>query len=1291
VLSIGKIGKSEEQQKYYEESVAKSREDYYAGKGEAPGEFFGTGARALGLAGESNMEALQRLFAGQHPATGEQLRSMKGNVQVHGLDLTFSAPKSVSVLYAVGDAGVQENLVAAHEWAVEQAIGYMEREGARVVRGHKASKKDRALGIEDTLETHRAGGFVGIRYRHRVNRLQDPQLHTHYVIGNWALGPDGRYTALAAEHIYDLAKSGGAVYQMILRSKVRELEPWVEWGEVENGLAEFSPELMNPEMLRAFSMRTQDVDNFIANPYAFIRNPERAREAELAMAGMSARARRQYATLRTRASKITGEIDQQSWRTDVLARAAEWDLTPETIAAYRDMEAFEDTAGFDVASVQEHAFGPNGVTANQNTFERKDVVIEVANAAQQGVGTWLADVDAYVAEVEASDQVVYVRTDKLRERKTTREYIACEQDLIDAAVHGLAANRAVLDSESIDRGLAHFYATHPEIDPKRFVQQESVVRAVATDGHAISSIEALAGSGKTTTAGAMRNVFEGAGYRTFATGPTGRAVRELAAVGFERPRTLSAWEVKFEIMGAPQAIRSTMGDPSKAILFVDETGMADTRLLSKIVTQMSDAGVKVVPIGDSYQLTSVRAGGMHAALSRQIGAYELTTVRRQNNLAEIDALEQLRHGNAMAYIEYKRGRKIEITLDGEEQGKLVGWAPRDDEDFAGRSDMEIFTGDDANTNGMARAVADFMEMRDRGIAAQQEAALTGKGTPFAHARGMHDIALITKDNARRTALNEMIRERLAELGVLTGHRTMGSFQGEELEWAVGDRVIARLNSRGYNLDNGTLGTIVELDETGMTLSDDNGNERRFNVESADDLKYVSEHLEHAYALTAHGTQGATLRWTGVVGLPSEFSREWAYTALSRAKQLTKIYLVSGYTPAEEARKDFATVMEAETDPDKIVGRLATRMEKRDLEEAALLQRSRDGLLNIGAQDDALGEDAEFLVDAETYRDTKYRLAGAAFERMRGTAAIGGERLETYADLLAYRSTVLSANGSERMQDAIGAAEDWQRFGEMIEDVYVTAGDNPLTSDQLQAIDTFTGVRDDITARYPDPQAILNIEGQRIATLARIDRDLVVAREAAISEHRAAKPDWLTVVGSRPAGRKLYDVWTEVVDGLAGQYVDARANVEAEQMLASATERGADAAASATEERVDPLTIARAEAKRAYDAYLADPDDGALLQGAISAQRGAEDAELDSRPDWLTATLGDRPGDARLAEQWDALGRKLIGVRRANDITSEVDNGYAHADALLRQSIGRFRLQSGLEQARGTDTGFGIGD
>ena len=98
---------------------------------------------ALGLSGESNMEQLQRLFAGQNPATGEQLRSMKGNVQVHGLDMTFSAPKSVSVRTRSATRTCSQTSVAAHEWAVGQAVAYMERESARVVRGHKATKAER--------------------------------------------------------------------------------------------------------------------------------------------------------------------------------------------------------------------------------------------------------------------------------------------------------------------------------------------------------------------------------------------------------------------------------------------------------------------------------------------------------------------------------------------------------------------------------------------------------------------------------------------------------------------------------------------------------------------------------------------------------------------------------------------------------------------------------------------------------------------------------------------------------------------------------------------------------------------------------------------------------------------------------------------------------------------------------------------------------------------------------------------------------------------------------------------
>jgi conjugative relaxase-like TrwC/TraI family protein len=133
VLSIGKLVAGQE--RYYEQQVALGRDDYYAGRGEAEGRWAGTGARALGLEGEVDGEAFGALIAGRDPSTGEVLRTASGRDRVCALDLTFSAPKSVSFLFAIGDQETSSALVEAHEEAVAAAVGYLEREACLVRRG----------------------------------------------------------------------------------------------------------------------------------------------------------------------------------------------------------------------------------------------------------------------------------------------------------------------------------------------------------------------------------------------------------------------------------------------------------------------------------------------------------------------------------------------------------------------------------------------------------------------------------------------------------------------------------------------------------------------------------------------------------------------------------------------------------------------------------------------------------------------------------------------------------------------------------------------------------------------------------------------------------------------------------------------------------------------------------------------------------------------------------------------------------------------------------------------------
>ena len=135
VLSIGKLAGSPEAGRYYTDAVAKGREDYYQGSGEAPGAWSGAGAQLLELDGRVDDDAFATVLGGVDPKSGDPLRSSRGPSRVAGFDLTFSAPKSVSVLFGLADEDTVRAVRRAHDHAVNQALGYVEREATFTRRG----------------------------------------------------------------------------------------------------------------------------------------------------------------------------------------------------------------------------------------------------------------------------------------------------------------------------------------------------------------------------------------------------------------------------------------------------------------------------------------------------------------------------------------------------------------------------------------------------------------------------------------------------------------------------------------------------------------------------------------------------------------------------------------------------------------------------------------------------------------------------------------------------------------------------------------------------------------------------------------------------------------------------------------------------------------------------------------------------------------------------------------------------------------------------------------------------
>ncbi len=226
---------------YYVEQLP----NYYLQSGEPRGIWFGQGAQTLGLTGEVDDEAFVRAD-GRHGSnsTRSPSRSCYDDKSVRGFDVTASAPKSVSVLFALGDLETRHQVLAAHDDAVGALATWIER------HAHTRYRIGGEVAVVD------AEGIVAAAFRQHTSRALDPQLHTHLVIANRVKSPDGRWLALDARLIKHDQQSLSAIYHACLRSELtRRLG--VRWHDPEHGIAEIRD--VPEDVIVEFSARTADV------------------------------------------------------------------------------------------------------------------------------------------------------------------------------------------------------------------------------------------------------------------------------------------------------------------------------------------------------------------------------------------------------------------------------------------------------------------------------------------------------------------------------------------------------------------------------------------------------------------------------------------------------------------------------------------------------------------------------------------------------------------------------------------------------------------------------------------------------------------------------------------------------------------------------------------------------------------------------------------------------------------------------------------------------------------------
>ena len=841
MLSIAKAQKDYYLQKLGEISP---REDYYLRGGTAVGHWRGSGAAETGLDGTVTAAGLVRLFDGQHPTTGEHLGRRLRKDGVAAWDLTFSADKSVSLLWAFGDPDVRRHVVEAFEEATAEAVTYLESVASSTRGASRSPVLDsagqRVLKDDGTpkyrVETWpiRTHGYVSAWFTEFTSRADDPQLHTHVVVGNRVKGVDGVWRALDGRLLYAHKLAAGYLHEAELRRRLTQ-RLGVRWQPVSNGVADI--EGFTRDQIMAFSQRRQEIEEWRRSHGL----------ADTASAN-------EIATLATRAPKQDHDLAalMAAW-TD---RASAAGITPESVAAV--LNRGTEISVPDPASVFDNLASPEGLTAQNSTFARADVIQATAAAMPEG-GTRgeleaLADAflqqeevipilpfhpnlsieppegidptqfDAILEELKATPPTLRRRNGDIfpglrhERRYTTAELLAVEQRVLDRAQTGVEAGRWTVDHERVEAAVS----LHPDLTDG----QRTMVRQFATSGSTVDVGVGGAGTGKTTVMSIL-------GQLAAETGTTivGTALAARAAAGFETATGISSSTITRFLWETKQSGGLAPG----TVVVVDEAGMVGSRHLARISDLVDAASGKLILIGDHRQLAEIDAGGLFAALTSRLPAVELTENVRQHNEWERDALNELRDGSvARAIAMYDRRGLINLT--------------------------------DSTTDAIAQAVDAWY--RD----AQAMGALS-------------DVLLIADRNDTVHQLNRQARTVVGADGRLTGP----ALTVDDREFQRGDRIVCLKNRARLGVLNGDLGTVasVDADRRTITLQLD-----RTQQHVAIPAWYLDEkNIDWGYAITGHKAQGASARRAHTV-VSNQVDREWFYVTMSRGRDGNTIYLPS---------------------------------------------------------------------------------------------------------------------------------------------------------------------------------------------------------------------------------------------------------------------------------------------------------------------------------------------------------------------------------------------------------------
>lgn len=554
----------------------------------------------------------------------------KGQQPVAGFDCTFSAPKSVSVLWAAGDETTRTAVEQAHEAAMGEALAYLEE--------HAAFARVGAGGARQV----RTEGLVGTRFRHFTSREGDPQLHDHMVISNKvrradldaSAGDTDGWVTLDGRMFYQQIHAASSVYDRALADHMRAAGYAME-NRPEAGSRKLHLEVagISEETIREFSGRRQQIT-------ARTRELVDQWEAEhLTSADPVTRQRlAQQATLETRRAKDHAEPLAQV-QANARARLAQDLPVASPWAALSQPQIDPDAAA-------------QGIVAelSQRRAQWNDAHAETALNLWAALSGATRETVAQVREAMDRHSVTLTPESRapelLRPAQQVRWYTSTA--VLDAEVTVLdAADQLVLPSVTPQQFDAAVAAHTGPLDEG----QRALARVFATGEHLVEAGIGPAGAGKTTAMKLAVEAVELSGHRVIGLSTSARAAEVLGSETGAFATSLAMWTSQRQRETPEADFHLNAGD----VLVVDEASMASTEHLALVVADAQQAGAFVRLLGDPAQLGAVASGGLLRELDRRHGAVRLESLWRFSDVDEAAAGTRLAAtGDVDWYLQHDR-------------------------------------------------------------------------------------------------------------------------------------------------------------------------------------------------------------------------------------------------------------------------------------------------------------------------------------------------------------------------------------------------------------------------------------------------------------------------------------------------------------------------------------------------------------------------------------------------------------------------------------------------------------